>query len=69
MNRQALYTFTWNEGGFNQVWANTKAEAIEKIKREFACCGIELTPNWNSLKRVSSKAKQEAYFANIPYMD
>ncbi len=66
---KALYTFRWNEGGFNQVWANNKAEAIKEINQTFCRMLSDLTPNLKSLKRVASKKAQESYFANIPFMD
>jgi hypothetical protein len=65
----ALYTFRWNEGGFNQVWARSKKDALERITREFPRIRCDLTPNLKSFKRLTSKKAIDAYYASIPYMD
>jgi len=63
---KALYTFTWTSGGFNQVYAATKREAIKEIARRFP--GSSLKPNLNSLKRLTKK-QADAYWKNIPPLD
>ena len=67
MSERALYTFNWNEGGFNSVWASTKKEAIEQIAKEFGTCN--LTPNLNTLQRRATRKSQNAYWDSLPLMD
>lgn len=63
----ALYVFSFAGGGGNQVWAQTKAEAIEMISTEYA--GVKIVPEIATLKRVGSKEKQREYFRGLPLMD
>ncbi len=66
-NAPALYTFEWNEGGFNSVMARTEAEALENVRQQFGSSA--LTVNKRTIRRLDSKEEQAAYFRNIPLMD
>jgi len=65
----ALYTFNWKEGGFNQVWARTKREALTVIRYHFRNSLCKLTPDLKSFKRLTKKADQDAYWKSLPLMD
>ncbi len=56
-----LYTFNWVGGGFNQVHARTKAEAIQQIKDRFE----GYTPDLSTMKRLTGK-RIDDYYASIP---
>ena len=49
----ALYTFNWKEGGFNQVWAPTKRDALVVIRTHFKNSLCKLTPDLKSFKRLT----------------
>ncbi len=54
---QYNYHFVWNEGGFNNVWAINKREALKEIKRQFP--GNTLTPDLKSLYKATKKEADE----------
>lgn len=56
VNNEYLYLFNWVEGGFNDVWAPNKREAIKRIKKEF---GGSLTPDTKSMRRCTYSQYQE----------
>lgn len=31
-----LWLFNWKSGGFNDVWAKTKSQAIKKVREDFS---------------------------------
>ena len=62
MNKKALYTWTWAEGGYNQHYACTKKEAMEHAAT------MSLTVNPKSVKRCN-KAQEKAYWDNFPVFD
>lgn len=35
MKKKKLYAFDWVGGGWNQVYAHSKVEALKEIKKEF----------------------------------
>lgn len=68
---KALYTFNWIGGGYNQVWAHTKPEAVKEIARQFpqrAGFAI-LNPDLSTLQRRVSKKSQDAWWGSFQLMD
>jgi len=63
----ALYTFTFLGGGFNQVFATCKRQAIERARAQFG--GTRFAPNPQSFKRLATKAAQERYWKSLPLLD
>ena len=64
-----LYSFNWTSGGWNQVFANSKEEAISEIARQFprsANGGGSLTPNLDTLQLVTDT---EAYWNGPRWID
>jgi len=62
--KKHLYKFNWTAGGYNQVRADTKAEARKEIKRQFDGCGLKLA------ERTLTRVKDEkAFWANYPIFD
>ncbi len=61
--KPALYTFNWIGGGFNQVYARTKPEALREIAARFEGC--RLSPDLTTLKRLTGK-RIAAYWAAMP---
>jgi hypothetical protein len=59
----ALYTFQFHSGGFNQVWATSKRQAIERARKEFP--GLEFQPDIRTFKRLVTKKAQEAYWKDL----
>ena len=59
-----LYTFNWTSGGWNQVFANSKEEAVREIKRQFP--SGSLTPDLGTLQLVTDK---EAYWNGPRWID
>ena len=64
--KTALYAFTWIGGGFNQVRATTKKEAVKEIEKQFKASSLK--PNLKSLKRLTEKQEKE-YWRSIPPLD
>ena len=62
-----LYTFNWKSGGYNQVYARTKREALEEVKRQFGRTPLEV--NLKTLRRLSSPAAIKNYWDNFPLFD
>lgn len=62
---EALYTFTFVGGGFNQVWAHNKKQAFERARK---ICST-LVPNIGSFTRLATKSAQVAYWNNLPLLD
>ena len=60
-SKKKLYTWTWINGGFNQHYAHTEAEAIE-----YAETMCNLKPNMNTFKHEPNDGK---YWADLPSMD
>ena len=61
---KALYTFNWSGGGFNQVYATTKKEALAEVKKQFPDDGQEhgcTYKNVVNLKRVTAKQADAWY--------
>jgi len=51
------YHFNFEGGGFNNVWAKNKKEAIKEIKLQFSKCSLK--PSFNSLYRATKKQADE----------
>lgn len=51
-----LYLFNWTSGGFNDVWAKNKKEAIKQIAKEFP--GGKLQVNESTLRRCTYEEYQ-----------
>jgi hypothetical protein len=70
MSNRKLYSFNWSGEGFNQVWADNKAEArrlMNKMGRDSQCNnGAGLVPVQASLRLVTDVS---GYFNNFPLMD
>jgi len=71
--KKVLYTFNWNEGGFNSVQAENKAEAV-KLGNQICDVAIpggcqKLTVDPDSVVRRATKKSQDEYWNNIPLMD
>jgi hypothetical protein len=64
MTSRVLYTWNWNEGGFNQTHATSKKDALAQIKK----VGGSLTVNLKTLKR-NNKAQEKAYWKWFPSID
>jgi hypothetical protein len=59
-----LYSFNWTSGGWNQVFATSKEEAISEIARQFP--SGSLTPNLDTLQLVTNT---EAYWNGPRWID
>ncbi len=59
-----LYSFNWVSGGWNQVFATSKEEAINEIARKFP--NGSLTPNLDTLQLVTDT---EAYWSGPRWID
>ena len=69
--KKGLYSFNWTSGGWNQVFANSKEEAISEIARQFpsgsfAVLNGSLTPNLDTLQLVTDT---EAYWTGHRWID
>ena len=64
MNNKALYTFNWNEGGYNQVYAYSKQQAIKRGNYIGKHCLTSLTVNVATIKRIP-KDKEDANYRSI----
>lgn len=60
-----LFTFRFIGGGFNQVYAETLHEAIEKIKEEFWRWPID----FNSIKCLNTEKDQTNYYNSMGCFD
>ena len=49
-----LWLFNWKSGGFNDVWAKTKTQAIRKVRQKFS-----LIPNPDSFRMCTQEEYQE----------
>tara|TARA_S200002703_G_C3737974_1_gene226900 strand:+ start:63 stop:329 length:267 start_codon:yes stop_codon:yes gene_type:complete len=49
-----LWLFNWQDGGFNDMWAKTKTQAIQKVKKEFS-----LKANPDSFRMCTYEEYQE----------
>jgi hypothetical protein len=63
----ALYSFTFHGGGFNQVWATNKRQAIERARAEFP--GMKFQPDTRSFKRLATAKAQDTYWKSFPLLD
>lgn len=62
--KRHLYKFNWTSGGYNQVYAYTKAGARKEIIKQFGDCGLKLA------ERTLTRVKDEKRFwANYPIFD
>lgn len=59
---KTLYAFTFVGGGYNQVYAYTKREAIKKAKQEFN--SSTLTVDESSFRRIPAK-EVNSYYSGI----
>lgn len=50
-----LWLFDWVQGGFNDVWAFTKEEAIKKVEYERVEHGSNLEPVPSSFRKATTK--------------
>ena len=69
VDNRKLYTFTWIGGGYNQVYAASKKEAIKEIAKEFPNDNpdrVTLLPDLATLKVCKNP---DAYYRNMPLMD
>lgn len=62
---EALYTFNFVGGGFNQVWAHNKRQAFERARKAFG----NFSPNIGTFKRLSTATAQAAYWKSLPLID
>ena len=60
MKDKALYTFSWNEGGYNQVYAYDRQQAI-RIGNKMT---QKLTVNEATINRIP-KGQEDAYYRSI----
>ena len=59
-----LWKFQWQGGGFNQVYANTRKEALAEVEKKFQYCNLKI------LAETLAKVKDEkAYWDAIPPLD
>ena len=63
-SKQALWKFNWIGGGYNQVYACTRQEALEVIEEKFSKCGLKVNPR--TLVRV---ADEKVFWDNYPTFD
>ena len=49
--------FNWNGGGYNNIWAKSKRDAIKKIKEKFSLWGDGIDES--SLRRQTSQDSRE----------
>jgi len=67
MKKKYLYTFTFIGGGFNQVHADNKREALKEMKAKFSDSTFKQI-NISSIKRLNEKQANE-YWNNLPLWD
>ena len=60
--KKKLWAFNWTSGGFNQVYAHSKEEAIEEVKKEFS--GLKM--NESTLYLVTDENR---YYSSSLFMD
>lgn len=61
MKTTALYTFRWIGGGYNQVYAPSKKEALALIKQKFP----SYVPDLKSFRRLTGRHQIEEYYRSI----
>jgi hypothetical protein len=64
---RVLWSFTFIGGGFNQVYAVTKDEALAQARRELPTLANQIDEN--SFKALRTRDEQDAYYAAFPNMD
>lgn len=60
-----LYTFNWSSGGYNSAYAGSKREALKQVSQKFPGMSVDLT----SVKRLSTREAQAAYYKSLPLFD
>jgi hypothetical protein len=61
----ALYVFNWVGGGYNSAYASTRREAMAEVARKFPGMEVEKT----SIRRLATRAQQDAYYKSLPLWD
>ena len=64
-NRTKFYAFNWIGGGYNQVYARSKKDAIKLANEHFGGGTANLRVDESSVYKTDSKT----YYANMPYFD
>jgi hypothetical protein len=64
-NRTKFYAFNWIGGGYNQVYARSKKDAIKVANEHFGGGTANLRVEESSVYKTDSKT----YYDNMPYFD